>query len=133
MRTLEYSLVYAAKHKARIQQLDFIGAFLQEKVSKRVFLKLDSRYTDYFPKYSNYFVRAFILLKSMYGMTNSGKLFFDEFTEWLLEASFISYQYQMSIYHKYAPEKSKIVVLSYVDDCFYWYTSEYLRKKLWIP
>ena len=34
----------------------------------------------------------------------------------------------MSIYYKYAPYRSKIVVLSYVDDCFYWYTNEYLGK-----
>ena len=27
----------------------------------------------------------------MYGMTNSGKLFADELTEWLLEAGFIPY------------------------------------------
>ena len=30
----------------------------------------------------------------------------------------------MSIYYKYAPDRSKIVVLSYVDDCVYWYTNE---------
>ena len=34
----------------------------------------------------------------------------------------------MSIYYKYAPDGSKIVVLSYVDDCFYWYTNEDLGK-----
>ena len=32
----------------------------------------------------------------------------------------------MSIYYKYAPDGSKIVVLSYIDDCIYWYTNEYL-------
>ena len=30
----------------------------------------------------------------------------------------------MSIYYKYALDGSKIVVLSYVDDCVYWYTNE---------
>ena len=34
----------------------------------------------------------------------------------------------MSIYYKYAQNGSKIVVLSYVDDCFYWYTNEAFRK-----
>ena len=57
----------------------------------------------------------------MYGMTNSGKLFADELTEWLIEARFIQSQYQMSIYYKYAPDGSKIVVLSYVGSCVYWY------------
>ena len=34
----------------------------------------------------------------------------------------------MSIYYKYAPDGSKIVVLSYLDDCIYWYTNEYIGK-----
>ena len=34
----------------------------------------------------------------------------------------------MSIYYKYAPDGSKIVVLSYVDDCAYWYTNEDIGK-----
>ena len=47
----------------------------------------------------------------MYGMTNSVKLFDDELTEWLLEAGFIQSQCQMSIYYKYSPDGSEIVVL----------------------
>ena len=61
-------------------------------------------------------------------MTNYGKLFADQFTEWLLEAGFIHSQCQMSIYDKYAPDGSKIVVLSYVDDCIYWYKNEDIGK-----
>ena len=47
------------------------------------------RYADYISEYAQYFGRALRLLKSMYGMTNSGKFFADELTEWLLEAGFI--------------------------------------------
>ena len=89
MRTLKYFLADAAKLKARVHQLYFIGAFLQVKVKNIVFVKLDSRYTDYFPEYAQYFGRDLRLLKSMYGMTNSGKLFADELTEWLIEGGFI--------------------------------------------
>ena len=101
---------------------------MQAKVKNRVFVKLDIRYKDYFPEYAKYFGRALRLLKSMYGMTNSGKLFADELTEWLLEAFFIKSQFQMSIYYNYAPDGSKIAVLSYVDDCVYFYTNEDLGK-----
>ena len=80
MKTLKYFLADAAKHKARVHQLYFIGSFLQAKVKNRVFVKLDMRYADYFPEYSQYFGRALKLFKSMYGMTNSGKLFDDELT-----------------------------------------------------
>ena len=75
MRTFNYFLADAAKHKARVHQLDFIGAFLQAKVKNRVFVKLDSRYTDYFQEYAKYFGRSLGLLKSMYGMTNYGNFF----------------------------------------------------------
>ena len=34
----------------------------------------------------------------------------------------------MSIYYNYALDGSKIVVLSYVDDCDYWCTNEALWK-----
>ena len=61
-------------------------------------------------------------------MTNPGKLFADELTEWLLAAGFIQYQCQMYIFYKYAPDGSKIVLLSYVNDCIYWYTNEALGK-----
>ena len=84
------------------------------------------RYEDYFSEYAQYFGRSWILLNSMYGITNSGKLFADDLTEGLLEAYFIQSQFKMFIYYKYAPDGSKCFVLSYVDDCVYWYTSEAL-------
>ena len=61
-------------------------------------------------------------------MTNSGKLFADEITEWLIKEGFVQSQCQMPIYYKYAPDGSKIVVLSYVDYCVYWYTNEDIGK-----
>ena len=63
-------------------------------------------------------------------MNNSGKLFSDELTEWLLEAGFIKSQCQMSIYYNYATDGPKVVVLYYVDDCVYWYNSKALGKEL---
>ena len=65
----------------------------------------------------------------MYGMTNSGKLFDDDLTEWRIEEGFTQSKCQMSIYYKYATDGSKIVVLSYVDDCVYWYTNEDIGKQ----
>ena len=35
----------------------------------------------------------------------------------------------MSIYYKYAPYGSKIVVLYYFYDCVYWYTNEDIGKR----
>ena len=93
-----------------MHQLYFIEAFLQEKVNNRVFVKLDSSYACYFIEYSSYFGRAFIFLKYMHGMNNSGNSFVDELIEWLIEAGLIKYQFHMSIYYKYAPDGTNIVV-----------------------
>ena len=89
MRTLKYFLADASENKAIVHQLDFIGVFLQANVKNRVFVKLDMIYAAYFPEYSQYFGRALKLLKSMYGMKNSGKLFADDMTEWLIKEGFI--------------------------------------------
>ena len=64
----------------------------------------------------------------MYGMTNYRKVFSDELTEWLLKAGFIQSPCQMSIYYKFEPYGTKIVVLYYVDDCVYWYTYDAIVK-----
>ena len=64
----------------------------------------------------------------MYGMTYYGNLFADELIEWLLEAGFILSKCKTSIYYKYAPYGSKIIVLSYVDDFILWYNSEAIGK-----
>ena len=55
MSNLNYFLEDAAKHKAILHQLDFIGAFLKSNVKHRVFVELDSIYVEYFPEYANYF------------------------------------------------------------------------------
>ena len=52
MRTLKYFPADAAKHKARVHQIDFIGALLQANVKDRVFVKLDMRFVSYFPEYT---------------------------------------------------------------------------------
>ena len=46
MSNLKYILTDAIKHKTRVHQLYFIGAFLQEKFDNGVFVKLDHRYEE---------------------------------------------------------------------------------------
>ena len=64
----------------------------------------------------------------MYGMTNYGKLFADELNEWLIKEGFVQSQCHMSINYKYAPDGSKIVVLSYVDYFVFGNTNEDIGK-----
>ena len=97
---------------------------MQTKLKNIVFVNLDIRYTYYFPEYAKYFEIALRILKFMYGMTSSGKLFANQLTEGLLKAGFIKSKCHMSIYYKYAPDGSRIVVSSFLDECVYWYTNE---------
>ena len=61
----------------------------------------------------------------MFGMTDSGKLYAEELTNGLIyKAGFKHSKSRMYVYYKYASDGSKLVVLSYVDDCVYYYTSE---------
>ena len=108
MSNLKYFLANNTKHKAIVYQLGFIGAFLQVKVKKKACVKLYSRYADYFPSYSSYFGRAFILLKFMYVINNSVKLFSGELIDWLVnDSGFKHSQLHMSISYKYAPDGTK--------------------------
>ena len=125
MTSMKYLLAYSIKHKEILHQLDFIGSFLQSNTKHRVVVKFDSIYGEYFPEYANYFGRPLRLNKPIYGMTVSGKLFYDELANWLIDKPGSNqHKCQMSVYHKYAPDGSKLFVLYYVNDCLYWYTSE---------
>ena len=65
----------------------------------------------------------------MYRMANYGKVFSDELNNWLIdEAGLKQSKLQMSVYYKYSPDGSKLVVLSHVDDCVYSYISDELGK-----
>ena len=56
----------------------------------------------------------------MYEMTNYGKIFTYELTNWLIyEIGFKNSKCKMSIYYRYASVGSKLVVLSYVDEYVY--------------
>ena len=62
-------------------------------------------------------------------MTNYGNIFADKITNWMIdEEGFRQSQFQMPIYYKFVPDGSKIVVLYYIDDCIYCYTSDYIGK-----
>ena len=55
-------------------------------------------------------------------MTNDGKLFTDEITNLLMDESGLKQsKYKMSVYYRCAPDGSRLVVFSCVDNCLYWY------------
>ena len=68
----------------------------------------------------------------MYGMTNYGRIFAEYLIHFLIdEAGLKHLQCQMSIYYKYVPDGSKLVVLYYFYYCVYCYIYEELGKWFW--
>ena len=51
MSNLKYFLADPVNHKARAHQLYIYWSNISGKIKNRVFVKLDSRYVDYFPEY----------------------------------------------------------------------------------
>ena len=63
MSSMNYLLTDSAKHNEIVNQLDYIGSFLQANIKHIFFVKLYSRYGEYFPEYGNYFVISLMLNK----------------------------------------------------------------------
>ena len=63
MRNLKDFLEDSSKHKSIVHQLYLNGSFLQANVKHIVFMKLESRYGEYFPEYAKYFGRPLRLKK----------------------------------------------------------------------
>jgi hypothetical protein len=83
-RALKIFLAHASYLRVRIHQLDFVGAFLQAKVHSRIFMKLPALYRSIFPEYQKYCGTPLRLIKSMTGMTFSGKYWYQELMEYLV-------------------------------------------------
>ena len=65
-------------------------------------------------------------------MTNSGKLFSDESTEWLIKAVFIQYQCHMSICYKYALDGTKMLFYQILIVFYIGIHLNLLENCLWI-
>jgi hypothetical protein len=118
-RGLKMFIADAARHKARIKQFDFIGAFLQAKMRYRMFVSLPAKYGELFPEYADYCGRPLLLNKSMYGTTYSGKMWYQELDDWLTDkegGSLVKSKVEPCLYIKDYENGTTLKFLSYVDD-----------------
>ena len=67
--------------QAMIHQLDFIQAFIQSDVKKRMFVLLDKEYEPFCPKLAKHFDRPLRLKKCLYGADFSGKSWYETLDE----------------------------------------------------
>ncbi len=117
-------LAHASRCKARVKQLDFVGAFLEAKTRSRVFVIIPPIYGVLFPEYKDFCGKPVRLAKSMYGMTLSGKYWFLDLQDYLFELGFIASTTIPSLFMKRETNGHTIYVLHYVDDILYYGTNE---------
>jgi hypothetical protein len=117
--SLKMFLAHTSKTKARVKQLDFVGAFLQAKMRTRMFVTIPQIYGILFPEYKGYCGVPVRLVMSMYGTTLCGKYWYMDLTEYMLEVGFKPSECMCCLFtHMYA-DGTKMYVLNYVDDMLY--------------
>jgi hypothetical protein len=114
-------LAHAARLRARVKQLDFIGAFLQANTRSRIFVTIPAVFGNLFPEYKHFCGIPLRLARSMYGMTLSGKYWYLDLLEFLLSLNFRSSK-NIPCLFMLVGKKGKIFLLNYVDDMLYFGT-----------
>jgi transposase InsO family protein len=121
-RALKMFLAHAARLKVRVKQLDFVGAFLQAKMCSRIFVTIPQIFGVLFPEYSEYCGKPVRLGMSMYGTTLSGKYWYLELQEYLLEIGFKASENMQCLFIQHNNDGSKIYLLYYMDNMLYYGT-----------
>jgi hypothetical protein len=83
-QALKIFFAHASRIKARVKQLDFVGAFLQAQTRSRIFVTIPAMFGVLFPEYKEFCGKSVHLAKSMYCMTLSGNYWFLDLQECLL-------------------------------------------------
>jgi hypothetical protein len=121
-------LAHASRIQSRVRQLDFVGAFQQAKTKSRVFVTIPAIHGIFFPKYKQYCGRPVHLAKSMYGMTLSGKYWFLDLQDYLVELGFHSSSTIPSLFIKTDADGDRIHVLDYFHDMLYYANNDIKLK-----
>ncbi len=109
-------LAHACQIKARVKQLDFVGAFLQAKMRTRMFVTIPKIYGTLFPEYSRYCGVPVRLVMSMYGMVLCRKYWYLDLMEYLLEIGFKASECARSLFICIHVDGAKIYMLNYIHD-----------------
>jgi len=103
-RALKLPLAHAARLKVRVRRLDFVGAFLQVKVRRRIFVKIPAIYGSIFPEFQQYW--------------------YQDLMEFLISIGFIQSTVVKCLFFKKLTDGSVIFLLNYVDDMLYYGSSD---------
>jgi hypothetical protein len=116
-------LAHATRLKARVKQLDFIGAFLQANTRSRIFVTISMVSGTLFPKFMAYFGVSIRLARSMYCMMLSGKYLYLDLFEFLLSLNFTPSK-NIPCLFIFVGKTGRIYLLNCVNDMLYIGTDE---------
>ena len=131
-RTFKVFISQATKDNRPVKQLDFIGAFCQGMMRRRLFIQLPSEYASEVPEYAEYFLHPQLLSKAIYGNIFSGNVWFTDLSEWLKTNMFIKFTQSevdpcLFIYRD--QNDNILYLIIYTDDCCYYGNNDEVEKK----
>ena len=121
-------LAEAARRRRRVYQTDFVGAYLQAYMDRRIFVRLPAEWAEIFPEYAQWFGIPLLLRKSAYGVNSAGRLWAEELFGWYIEFGFKQSVVDPALFY-YQDGEEWIVLLSYSDDSAYFTSTEVIREK----
>jgi len=121
-RTFKVFVAEAVKRQKRIKQLDYVGAFCQGFMQKRLFIQLPREYGDLLPEYREYFKRPLLIQKSLYGTDIAAKVWNHDLTKWLTTNDNMRFHQSTvdpSLYVHRGNNDRYLYMIIYVDDSLY--------------
>ena len=131
-RTFKMFVANAVSQGAKIKQLDYIGAFCQGFMQKRLFIQLPQEYSELMSEYADYFKKPQLIRKSLYGTDIAAKVWNHDLTEWMTTNKMIPFEQSTvdaSLFVHRAKDGGFVYMIIYVDDSLYFGSSEDLEKK----
>ena len=120
-RTFKMFVAQAVKLGHAIKQLDYIGAFCQGIMQKRLFIQLPTEYAELVPEYADYFSRPQLIRKSIYGTLVAAKIWNHDLTQWLLHNDIIPFHQSDIDPSLFIHRRGSryLFMIIYVDDSLY--------------
>ena len=109
MTTIRTILAIAASQSWRLHQMDVKNAFLHGDLQEEIYMKLPSNMTTSSPH------DDFKLRRSLYGLNQAPRAWFEKFYSTLLSFSFTQSQYDSSLF-LHTSTLGIVILLVYVDD-----------------
>ena len=129
-RLLKCLIADAAKNRVCVYQLDFIQAFIQSEVKRRIVVILDKEYGHFCPKLAGHFGRPLKLNKCLYGADFSGKSWYEKLDSYLIQTLKFARSRVDDCLYILREGDNWLKLINYVDDALYYSNNEEFRLKI---